>query len=425
MSNLSVHRTRIAIIGGGLAGTVLANALLPMAHLDVHLFEADACFSERGAAIGLSSTAQSALKHIIPSADELLAKAGAVPMNSTRTMIRKGSGVAAASLVLDLPRTTQGKVVHRGSLLRELLSGLPSSMLHTGKKLTDMNSSDDGVELTFEDGYMARFDAVVGADGIFSRVRKHVTRDPGGVYAASPAGFWDCRNLVTVEKARDVLGQDLFRVHRQYGWIGNGAFIMHDVLDHGHKIQCVISGVEAKQAKNRATPLSRHDLNLVLKDWLDGPIAKGMIELVLDQDNPQRFSQWEHKATPTYSNGRTCIMGDAAHATTPWQGYGLGLAIEDAVILSTLLAETSSCRGINAALQAYDAVRRPRCQMLIDSSRGTGRILCGQDGYAGLEPGRLKQVLAPRWDFIHALDIEAHKQDALGALKELQASTME
>lgn len=87
MSNLSVHRTRIAIIGGGLAGTVLANALLPMAHLDVHLFEADACFSERGAAIGLSSTAQSALKHIIPSADELLAKAGAVPMNSTRTMI--------------------------------------------------------------------------------------------------------------------------------------------------------------------------------------------------------------------------------------------------------------------------------------------------------------------------------------------------
>lgn len=118
-------------------------------------------------------------------------------------------------------------------------------------------------------------------------------------------------------------------------------------------------------------------------------------------------------------------MGDAAHATTPWQGYGLGLAIEDAVILSTLLAETSSCRGINAALQAYDAVRRPRCQMLIDSSRGTGRILCGQDGYAGLDPGRLKQVLAPRWDFIHALDIEAHKQDALGALKELQASTME
>ncbi|KID82874.1 salicylate hydroxylase [Metarhizium guizhouense ARSEF 977] len=423
MSNLSVHRTRIAIIGGGLAGTVLANALLQRTHLDVHLFEADACFSERGAAIGLSSAAQSALKHIIPSADELLAKAGAVPMNSTRTMI--GSGVGAASLVLDLARTSQGKVVHRGSLLRELLSGLPSSMLHTRKKLTDMKSSDDGVELTFEDGYMARFDAVVGADGIFSRVREHVTRDPDGVYAASPAGFWDCRNVVAVEKARDVLGQDLFRVNRQYGWIGNGSFIMHDVLDHGHKIQCVISGVEAKQAKNRATPLSRHDLNLVLKDWLDGPIAKGVIELVLDQDNPQRFSQWEHKSTPTYSNGRTCIMGDAAHATTPWQGYGLGLAIEDAVILSTLLTETSSCRGINTAFKAYDAVRRPRCQMLIDSSRGTGRILCGQDGYAGLEPGRLNEVLASRWDFIHGLDIEAHKQDALDALKGLQALMME
>ncbi|KAG8411013.1 hypothetical protein J3459_016735 [Metarhizium acridum] len=418
MSNLNVDRTRIAIIGGGLAGTALANALLRMTHLEVHIFEAYACFSERGAAIGLSSTAQSALKHIIPSADKLLAKAGAVPMNTTRTMI--GSGVGAGSLVLDLARTNQGKVVHRGSLLHELVSGLPSSMLHTGKKLKDIRPSDNGVELTFEDGYTARFDAVIGADGIFSRVREYVTQDPAGVYAASPAGFWDCRNVVEVEKAREMLGEDFFRVNRQYGWIGAGAFIMHDVLDHGHKIQCVISGLETKDARNRGTPLSRDYLNLVLKDWLDGPIAKGIIDLVLDQDNPQRFSQWEHKATPTYSNERACIIGDAAHATTPWQGYGLGLALEDAVILSALLAETSSPRDINATFQAYDAVRRSRCQMLIDSSRGTGQILCGQDCYAGLEPGRLKGALAPRWDFIHALDIEAYKRNALDVLKESQ-----
>lgn len=93
MSNLNTHRTRIAIVGGGLAGTTLANALLRMNHLDVHIFEADAGFSERGAAIGISSTAQFALRHIIPSADELLTKAGAVPMRSSRTMIVRWSFV--------------------------------------------------------------------------------------------------------------------------------------------------------------------------------------------------------------------------------------------------------------------------------------------------------------------------------------------
>jgi salicylate hydroxylase len=32
---------------------------------------------------------------------------------------------------------------------------------------------------------------------------------------------------------------------------------------------------------------------------------------------------------PTYAKGAVCIMGDAAHCMTPWQGSGAGTAIED------------------------------------------------------------------------------------------------
>ncbi len=75
-------RIRIAIIGGGLGGAALANALMRLSHLDVHVYESSPEFSERGAAVGLSGNAKEALEHILPSAKDVLAKAGAVPMNS-------------------------------------------------------------------------------------------------------------------------------------------------------------------------------------------------------------------------------------------------------------------------------------------------------------------------------------------------------
>lgn len=84
---MDVPRMRIAIIGGGLAGATLANALVRVPHLDTHVFEAAPVFSERGAAVGLSINAQLALNEILPSADETLAKAGAVPMCSARLMV--------------------------------------------------------------------------------------------------------------------------------------------------------------------------------------------------------------------------------------------------------------------------------------------------------------------------------------------------
>ena len=81
------RKLRIAITGGGLAGATLANALLDQPHLDIHIYESAPEFSERGAAVGLAVNAQRALAEIIPSATELLDRAGAVPMNSTRVVI--------------------------------------------------------------------------------------------------------------------------------------------------------------------------------------------------------------------------------------------------------------------------------------------------------------------------------------------------
>lgn len=145
-------------------------------------------------------------------------------------------------------------------------------------------------------------------------------------------------------------------------------------------------------------------------------------QLILDQPDSQAYSQWEHKSTSTFANGNVCIAGDAAHATTPWQGAGAGQAFEDALILGTLLGEVKAPSEISHAFQAYSAVRKERCQRVIDSSRGTGQIFCGQNPEAGLEPDKIMGLLAPRWGFIGGIDFDAYKKEALAKMQELRSS---
>lgn len=174
-------------------------------------------------------------------------------------------------------------IVHRASLLRELIAPLPKESLHPNKKLTAINPNESGVEVAFQDGTVYHFDAVIGADGIFSTVREHVLRGVGAdeQSSASPAGFWDCRNVVPFEKAKAALGEEYFDVDRQYDWVGDGAFILHDVLEDRTMVQCVISGVEkdASKDRDRRRPLTREALAASLSSWLGGPIADGMISV--------------------------------------------------------------------------------------------------------------------------------------------------
>lgn len=172
------------------------------------------------------------------------------------------------------------RVVHRASLLRELLAPLPNSHLHASKTLSNISvTATEDVKVTFRNGQEETFHAVIGADGLFGAVRRHVLQDAADVEGPSPAGFWDCRNVVPFEKARDTLGAEFFEKDRQYGWAGNGAFVMHDVLENGTKVQCVVSAIEKDHPKDRKRPLTRELLEETLHDWLDGPIGKGIINV--------------------------------------------------------------------------------------------------------------------------------------------------
>jgi len=67
----------------------------------------------------------------------------------------------------------------------------------------------------------------------------------------------------------------------------------------------------------------------------------------------------------TYVRGNVVLAGDAAHAMTPNLGQGACQALEDAVVLGTVMAS-------QAGLSAYDRQRRPRTQMITRRSRRIG-----------------------------------------------------
>lgn len=166
----------------------------------------------------------------------------------------------------------------RGPLHKTLISLLLQDILHAGKKLTSIEQTYD-VKITFEDDTVANFDAFIGADGIFSTVRKYVWQG-AEEHNASPVGGWECRNLVSVEKAKAVLGAESFEVEREYCWAGEGAFMMHALVENGTMVQCILATQEKDFPHDRKRPVTREVLVSALgTSWFDGPVAKGMVDV--------------------------------------------------------------------------------------------------------------------------------------------------
>ncbi len=120
---------------------------------------------------------------------------------------------------------------------------------------------------------------------------------------------------------------------------------------------------------------------------------------------------------PTYYTGNVVLLGDAAHASTPHQGAGAGQALEDAFILSLLLGDmkTRSARDIPAAFRAYDAVRRPRSQKVVSTSRAAGATYALQ-GQALDNLDLVGEELLQRYKWIWAEDLTVQAERARGYL---------
>lgn len=106
-------------------------------------------------------------------------------------------------------------------------------------------------------------------------------------------------------------------------------------------------------------------------------------------------------------------MGDAAHATTPFQGQGAGQAIEDACVLTALFEKVTRTDDVPNALAAYDQVRRPRAQRIVSTSRESGQLMSMQLPGVDDDLEKMREKFETRMHWVWHRDLVAQNEEAI------------
>ena len=85
-----------------------------------------------------------------------------------------------------------------------------------------------------------------------------------------------------------------------------------------------------------------------------------------------------------YINGRTVLIGDAAHAMVLYQGQGANQTLEDIEGLNALLEDVVNCDAIPRALEIWDSVRRPRAFEIERGSRASQATIASRSASSAI-----------------------------------------
>lgn len=220
------------------------------------------------------------------------------------------------------------------------------------------NEGSSGVQVHFSDGTVDRFDLVIGADGIRSQVREFVA--PGALPTYSGFGVWR-----SVHTRPSTINEKIMMMGT-----GKRLGIMPISADKLY-IFGTIAEPEGQWYEPNSWPSEMR------KKFSEFRGVAGPFLDQLDAHSEVLFTAVEEMILdrPWYQ-GRILLIGDAAHASTPFMGQGGTMAIEDAVVLGRLMAASND---IDQVLADFYARRAPRCKMVQDASRRVGQAGASED----------------------------------------------
>lgn len=168
--------------------------------------------------------------------------------------------------------------------------------------------------------------------------------------------------------------------------------------------------------RSSVVPSSRSEALKALEGW--GPHMRELVSLLPEQISKYAiFDMYEHPA-PTYAAGRVCLAGDAAHASSPFHGSGTTMGVEDALVLTDLLARVNETgkeersRLLVAALGAYSGVRMARSQWVVQNSREMGEMFEFRYAPAGRDGAKFKTEFETRAKVVWDFDVDAMVEKA-------------
>ena len=343
--------TKIAIIGAGIGGLTTAIALQRFG-FDADIFEQAPEIREVGAAIAIWPNAMRVLRALELEAN-VLSRAGEI--NEIRWLHHDGRLINKVRLKQSVASNQPAAVaLHRADLQEVLLSKVPASSLHLGESFVTSRNSGEAVTAEFGSGKQTDSDFLIGADGLHSRVRITLL----DATEATTRGYTVWRGIAPV-MPKDLPPNVALELHGEGKRFGLGPVGMQRV---GWWASVNDELLVNKSADNR------NELLQQFADWF-----RPALELIDSTPGDQivKTIATDRSASRIWGKGRTTLLGDSIHPTTPNLGQGGCMAIEDAMVLA------SSFRRFGPSeltLRSYEQARRARTTAITKYSRYYGAV---------------------------------------------------
>ena len=345
---------RAVVVGGGLGGMAAALALA-RAGIDVQVYEQAQQLSEVGAGVSLAPNGLRMLERL--DLAEGISLAGA---RHVSTELRLFDGRPAPHQPHQFARAGGNVGIHRADLLALLAGQLPPGVVRTGRRCTGFGQDTGSATVSFADGTTATADVVIGADGIHSVLQGFVVPPSTPVFS----GVVAYRGLVP---RVDGYPADAIQM-----WMGESRHFLVFPVRGGELLNYV--GFVSSDGPVRESWSERGDPAVLAAQFAGWDPVIGQVIAAISGPGGSgfRWGMYDRAPLPRWSSGWLTLLGDAAHPMLPHLGQGVNQALEDAVVLATLLRACSNSADVPRALATYERLRRDRTARVQLGSRRQG-----------------------------------------------------
>ncbi|CAN7681388.1 FAD-dependent monooxygenase [Mesorhizobium sp. LjNodule214] len=357
---MSDTRSRqIVIAGAGIAGLTAALAFAARGY-PVKLFEQARQLEATGAGIQLS-----------PNATRILRQLGVLDRLSPHAVRPEAVVLKDAATLSELARVPLGQaaesrwgapylVAHRADLQAALTAQVaerPGIDLVTGARVSSVATGPHGIAVTAEaDGKTVEVEGslLVGADGVWSRVRERFSDQRAISGKSRFSGELAWRTTVPADCAAGKAFAAVGVVNAVTTFLHPGFHMVAYPVSRGTAFNLAAF----TKGERIAEAWSGHADTSILTEAMRGT-APALARLA-EEASP--WMAWPiHTVDPKQpwtTPGGIALIGDAAHAMTPFAAQGAAMAIEDAATLADVIA--ASPADLAGSLQIWENLRRPR-----------------------------------------------------------------
>lgn len=408
--NHEEKKISIAIAGGGIAGLALAAGLeRKHPHIDYHIYEAVPSYGDVGAGLALHMNAIRAMTLIHPDVRkayfEHASDMGEEEQEiSTQVILAQGPNMG--ELVAELGKAKGRKSISRADLLKGLLELVPAERISFGKRIVNIEDDGASLHISFEDETEAAADCLIGADGIHSVVRRYILGDHPATDPVNHDGWQIYRTLVPMSVAKQEVNER-WTTHVVPILLGPRGHVNCLPINNGTRFSAGVAVKGAKLTESGVAP----DLDPDLYKYYSKD-AQEIVRLVA-KDTSASWTAADHDHAPIYYRSRVVMIGDAGHASLPFAGQGAAQALEDTAVLDHLFARLTSPTQVEALFSAYDSLRRPRSQAVVDMARKFGRVYAYSEGDLHEQPETMRAFFKESSAYTNNADLNKQNEDAM------------